>query len=112
MLEGFLSLADRADPGLRKGIEDEISRIKSSAAENALELRKPLSTADLAREVGCEEEYAALFKFMSKYVHPSSWLVNLPQSFTGADVYRFVLCTHLQIYSLDSYQRVRVAFNV
>ena len=66
----------------------------------------------LAKLVGCEAEYTAMFKFMSKYVHPSSWLINKPVEETQSDTYRNILVIHAQLYAADSYERVREAFGV
>lgn len=75
VLEGFLSLSDNESVEARKVLQDRILAIDALATRHGIELRKPLSTSDLAKVTGCAAEYTALYKLMSKYVHPSSWLV-------------------------------------
>lgn len=112
VLEGFLSLSDAAPSDLRGPLERRIAEIDAVAKRHAVALRKPLSTSELARLTGCSAEYAAMFKFMSKYIHPSSWLVNKPSDETQSDTYRNLLVAHAQIYAGDSYERTRTRLGI
>ena len=107
VLEGFLSLSNASTGEARRAVERRVAHIDDLAKKHGLQLLKPLQTAKLAGLVGCSEEYEGMFKFMSKYVHPSSWLVNRPSSETQSDVYWNALVVHAQLYAMDAYERIR-----
>ncbi|HYX71131.1 MAG TPA: hypothetical protein VE732_00045, partial [Nitrososphaera sp.] len=49
--------------------------------------------------VGNEVEYRMLYKFLSKYVHPTSWLINANPDRTDSDLYRNMLVGLVQIFA-------------
>ena len=106
ILEGFRKFANEHSASARAVVEARISEIDRIAAEHGVALCKPPPTAELARLVQCEEEYIGLFKFMSKYVHPSSWLVNRNTTDTHNGEYWNVLVILAQMYALDALKRV------
>ncbi len=112
VLEGFLSLSHASDQKSRRLVEDRVAALNRIAAKHGITLAKSMPINRLAKLVGCETEYTAMFKFMSKYVHPSSWLINKPVEETQSDIYRNILVIHAQLYAADSYERVREAFGV
>lgn len=112
VLEGFLSLAATPTSDAIRAVKDRIASLSAMAAKHGISLLKPLPTAELAKLVGCTEEYTGMFKFMSKYVHPSSWLVNRSSEDTQGDSYRDILLVNAQLYAGDSYERIRVAFGL
>lgn len=112
ILEGFLSLAETPQSNAIQPLKDRIASLNALALKHGIALLELPRTAELAKLVGCKDEYLALFKFMSKYVHPSSWLVNGSSEDTQSDMYRDILLTSAQRYAGDSYERIRVAFGV
>lgn len=112
VLEGFLSFSSASSGEARKAVERRVAQIDELAAKHGVKLLKQLQTAKLAELVGCSEEYTAMFKFMSKYVHPSSWLINRPPSETQSETYWNVLVIHAQIYAMDAYERIRKALGI
>lgn len=112
VLEGFLSLSNASSVEARQVVEQRIAQIDEIAEKHGVQLSKPMQTAKLAEIVGCSEEYAAMFKFMSKYVHPSSWLVNRPSSETQNFSYWNILLIHAQLYAMDSSERIREALSI
>ena len=112
ILQGFLIFASDQSSAARAVVQDRIEEINKLASKHSLQLRKPTSTSDIAKEVGCAEEYAGLFKFMSKYVHPSSWLVNRNPADTQSAEYWNVLVMHAQIYALDALRRIGEKYDI
>lgn len=82
----------------------EVERI---AHKHGVPLTRFRSVRDLARSVGSEEEYHAVFKLLSKHVHPSSYLVNEDsRALHGWDSINMFL-TLAQLYAADIEQRIR-----
>lgn len=75
--EGFLSITNANTSEITiKSIQDRMEYIKELMKENKLTPSKSWNVIDLARKTNNETEYKAFFKLYSKYVHPSSWIVN------------------------------------
>ena len=51
----------------------------------------------LAQATDREHEYQTFYKFFSKFVHPSSWLVNGQRERTGASGYRNLIVGLAQV---------------
>lgn len=75
--EGFLSIttANTSETTIRT-IQDRMEYIKEFMEKNKLTPSKSWNVSDLAKKTNNETEYKAFFKLYSKYVHPSSWIVN------------------------------------
>ncbi len=112
ILEGFLSISNSTSKEEYGIIERRIAEIDELAAIRGIKLLKPIQTSKLAEIVGCADEYVGMFKFMSKYVHPSSWLVNKPVIQTDNYFYWDILVVHAQLYAMDSYERTRKALKI
>ena len=93
-------------------VKANVDSLNALEAKHEITLTKPLTTSALANIVGCKDEYTALFKFMSKYVHPTSWLVNRSPGVTQSDEYRDILLITAQLYAVDSYERTRKALGL
>lgn len=90
IVEGFL-LSEQVPADQRASWEERLRRVQETSARLGLEMRRRLTTRQLARQTGREAEYDAFFKFLSKFVHPSSWLVNGRAERINADGYRNLL---------------------
>lgn len=113
VLEGFLSLSRSSFvTEEHETVKRRIAQIDELAAKHGIKLLKPMQIRKLAELVGCSDEYTGMFKFMSKYVHPSSWLVNKPPSETDNDNYWNLLVIHAQLYAIDSCERARGALRI
>jgi hypothetical protein len=53
----------------------------------------------MAEKVGMKAEYDGYYKFYSKYIHPSSWLINKS---TAEDGYREILVMQTFIYGYET----------
>ena len=75
--EGFLSLktANTSETSV-KLIRDRIDYIKEIMNKHELTPSKNWNVNYLAQQTNNKLEYKAFFKLYSKYVHPSSWIVN------------------------------------
>ena len=61
-------------PGDAEWCDEQIQHIHQTAVTNGYKVpKKPLQVAEIARAVGMEDEYRAVYKMYSKWVHPSSW---------------------------------------
>lgn len=76
VVEGFLTLATKLPQQERVRLERRLERIQETSARLGVEMPRPWSMRSLARGTDREREYNAFYKFFSKFVHPSSWLVN------------------------------------
>jgi hypothetical protein len=88
-------------------VRDRISHIEAVLKRHGLEGRKPLQTRNLAATVAMKDEYDAFFKLYSKYVHPTSWLVNGDPN--RREEWKGVLIAHAQLYAGDTLQRITTA---
>lgn len=75
--EGFLSLTTTATSGTNiKIIQDRMDYIKTLMKSAELTPSRHWTVSHLALQTNNKIEYDAFFKLYSKYVHPSSWIVN------------------------------------
>ena len=112
VMEGFQSMNAVSSADAVQVINAHVDSLAALAVKHEVNLIKPMTTLCLASIVGCKDEYAAMFKFMSKYVHPSSWLINRSPQVTQSDEYRNILLIKAQLYAGDSYERTRKAFGL
>lgn len=84
--------------------------IESLFRTSGIEKRRPLSVKALAAEVGQDEEYAAFFKIYSKYVHPTSWSINVPRP--HREKWKIVLIGVGMLYASDTMDRLTKAFGI
>ena len=68
------SPASRGEP--RKVFEDDIKHLEALLENDKLPDEKRKQMSEIARVVGMESEYRAIYKLCSKLIHPSSILVN------------------------------------
>lgn len=110
MLLGILAISNDAAPEHQQTLRDRISEIEGILRRHNLEAKKPLQVRALASAVGMENEYEAFFKLYSKYIHPSSWLVNSPEA--RRDEWKGILALQAQLYGGDTFVRVRDAMGI
>jgi hypothetical protein len=75
--EGFLSLktAKTSETSIKQ-IQDRMDYIQELMKSHGLTPSKNWTVSHLADQTNNKLEYKAFFKLYSKYVHPSSWIVN------------------------------------
>jgi hypothetical protein len=84
-----------------------ITQVERMTARHGLRLEGHLSVSKLARITGLEAEYKAMFKLLSKHVHPSSYLVNGDSHAIHSWYSINIFLTFAQLYAADIEQRVR-----
>lgn len=76
-IDGMLFYAEPDDGGSHiAALQMQRGRLLDMAKRHGLQKVKPFRVADLAKGLGEGDEYVALFKLFSKYVHPSSLYIN------------------------------------
>jgi hypothetical protein len=76
-IEGMLFYAEPDDSGHHIGtLKTQRTRLLDMSKRHGLQKVKPFRVGELAKDLGEGDEYAALFKLFSKYVHPSSLYIN------------------------------------
>lgn len=108
ILEGYLTLADNTADNTtdKRPIEKQLDDLKNIASEHQIDLKRPFNIHDLASSNGVDYEYKAFFKLYSKYVHPSSWLVNGRKGDVDRWMFRETFINQAQIYAGDTYSRI------
>jgi len=75
--EGLLSLLNPGeDPAMGQAIRDRIDHIRGTLQKHGLQKSGHWLVKTLADQTCNRDEYEAFYKLYSKYVHPSSWLIN------------------------------------
>jgi len=75
--EGFLSITStNTSETIIKSIQDRMDYIKKIMKKHELNPSKNWNVNYLAKQTNNELEYKVFFKLYSKYVHPSSWIMN------------------------------------
>lgn len=76
-IDGMLFYADPDESAVQIAmLQTQRARLMDVSRRRNLQKVKPFRVGDLAKGMGEDEEYGALFKLFSKYVHPSSLYIN------------------------------------
>jgi hypothetical protein len=67
--------------------------------------------ADVAKEVGLQDEHKAFYKLYSKLVHPSSFSVNWPDAALST-MYRDSMVGNMQVYAISMLEEMRTKANL
>ena len=105
LIEGFLTLAGAQRLAQGRELQRRMQEIKRICEKHGIDPTKPMRMDKLAAETGQLEDYTALYKLFSKYVHPSAWLLNSPDSSRRSSEYLNIFVMHAQLYALDTYAR-------
>jgi hypothetical protein len=97
VVEGFLTLGDQFAAEDRLRLEERLRRIHDAARRLDAKMRRPWAMRHLAQATNREKEYETFYKFLSKFVHPSSWIVNGRSERTGATEYRNLILGLAQV---------------
>lgn len=98
--EGFLSLTNATTPETSiTMIQNRMDYIKKLMASAELTPSRHWSVSHLARQTNNKVEYDAFFKLYSKYVHPSSWIVNSHDYERDNPVFKNIFFSQGQIFT-------------
>ena len=110
LLNAFCELADSA-PQLRnrhrttlQGRIGELNQLLEKWGEPRPSGTGPQVRA-MAVATGVINEYQIFYRFYSKYVHASSWLVNAPYETVDDEKFRIIFSIHTQLYAGDTCSR-------
>ena len=92
-------------------LNGRIEEIKSYAIENSINLVGHTDMRTLSKNVNLEEEYLGFYKFYSKYVHPTSWSINVDDETKNSNEFKNILLINNQKYLIDSVERIKKYFN-
>lgn len=98
--EGFISLktATTSEESI-KHIQDRMDYIKQLMRNHGLTPSRHWTVSYLAQQTNNKLEYEAFFKLYSKYVHPSSWIVNSFNNEYNNPVFRNIFLLQGQLYA-------------
>lgn len=108
IIEGILKLV-KPTPDIAIPFRDRLDELNSISAKFGIKPSQPYSVRALAKSEEVLDEYDSLFKLYSKYVHPSSWIVNAPDGegfLTPVDAAN-IFIVHSQIYAEDAQSRLK-----
>jgi hypothetical protein len=109
-LSAVLAYADYPlDGGSRRAIEQRRLALAGMAERHRLQPAKPFRVQALAAALGEQEEYGALFKLFSKYVHPSSLYINAYAHTPPEISWLNVFLVKAQFYAGDTIGRISQA---
>lgn len=75
-IEGVLAVAEQGSGQFQAQLRGRLVELGNLALKHQVDFSKPFRVPTLVKDVGMEEEYTGLYKLFSKYVHPSSLLIN------------------------------------
>jgi hypothetical protein len=107
ILKGVLELAEDPTSKDAQVLRRRIEAVKQIVEKHGLRLRKGLSVSQLAKRAHVTRAYRAFFKLYSKYVHPSSFLVNATPE--RRDEFKDAFLVEVQRYAADTFFRVSEA---
>jgi hypothetical protein len=111
-IEGALSLALDGHAEQTDVLRARREHLNNMATRHGLEFSRPFRVGDVAKAVGEEAEYIAMYKLFSKYVHPSSLLINSWAKTEPAMEWTNIFLTSAQRYAHDAIERLRKASGV
>lgn len=91
VVEGFLMLAEKMEAADGERLAARAAGLRSQAGAMGLTIGRPWRTSEIAKATGRDLEYRLFYKFYSKFIHPTSWIVNGHPARTGSQAYRDLL---------------------
>jgi hypothetical protein len=109
-IDGVLSTSgDSQNVAARSALEERLRQLEDMAKRHSLTFTKPFRASEIAKELGLLAEYNGLYKLFSKYVHPSSLLVNSWHKQMPGKDWSDIFLVKAQTYSGDSINRIMAA---
>jgi hypothetical protein len=108
-IEGALAFAEQGSEEFQSLLRARLTSLNELALKHELDFSKPFRVPSLAKEVGMEDEYIGLYKLFSKYVHPSSLLINRWYSQKPDLSWLDVFLVKAQMYAGDAIYRLSTA---
>lgn len=111
IMEGLLGLDADNHANQHNILKEAINQKEALLKKHNLERKKPYSAGNIAKDLGKENEHQSLFKIFSKFLHPTSYLVNSSIEEVQHPQIKNMLIIHIQLYAWDIICNVRKAIN-
>lgn len=111
ILEGILKLSENPGSDHELILQERIRHIRATAQKHQIKLSRQLTTKTIAAKVGLIDEYDGFFKLYSKFVHPTSWLINSKNDKVSSFEYKTILLVQFQTYLFDLEGRLSEFYN-
>lgn len=108
-IEGALAVVEEGSEVFQAQLRGRLAELGKLALRHNLDFSKPFRVPSLAKDVGREAEYTGLYKLFSKYVHPSSILINGWYSQKPDVSWLDIFLVKAQIYAGDAILRISAA---
>ena len=106
IIEGFLTLSADSNLAEKKILQGRLDVIEAITTRHNIRASGPFNIKSIADQEQLGEEYVGLYKLFSKYVHPSSWLVNASAESVQSKEYLNIFVIYAQLHAGDSYSRL------
>lgn len=110
IINGMLTLSEKPNNEDEKIAKARIDNIRTTAQNKNYKISKQLTTNVLAEKVGLIKEYKGLFKLYSKFIHPTSYIINSNPEAVNSLQYKNIFLMQFQIYLSDLEARLRVIY--
>lgn len=112
-IDGFLAISkDQENVAAKSQLLNRLSELDGIASRHGLEYSRLFRVENMARELGVHDEYVGLYKLFSKYVHPSSLLVNSWYRQDPDQSWKNIFLIKLQLYAGDTTGRIEEIFKL
>lgn len=106
ILQGFLALSAASDLPEKQHFQERLAELDGISARHNIQPNGPFNIRTIAEQEQLGDEYTGLYKLFSKFVHPSSWLINASADSVKSKEYMNIFVIYSQLSSGDSYTRV------
>lgn len=93
-------------------LRNRLKQLDEMGRRHSIEYSKPRPMRSLAKGLGIEDEYVGLYKLFSKYVHPTSLLINAWSRQEAETLWLNVFLVKAQIYAGDTVRRIEEACDI
>ena len=107
VIDGLLSApANTQHDSAEARLRARLTESQEIARRHDMEFSKPFRVSDIAKSLDSLEEYNFLYKLFSKYVHPTSLLINSWHQQETDPNWTNIFLHRSQIYTADSIRRI------
>ena len=110
LTKAFLKLSDSETSEQAKMLQDRLRPNTIDPADRrGLKSEKGDSVSNNARRADIFDEYDTLYRFYSKYVHGSGWLILATDDRRDGEGFRYIFSIQTQLYAADTLFRIKDA---
>lgn len=97
IVKGFQTLREHYNAEVNERDDRLTQALAKLKADHDFDAVGHWNVRSMAQALGKETEYRLFYKFLSKYIHPSSWIVNRDSARTDSDSFRNLLVGIAQV---------------